>query len=59
VSEKSPRDRITLSLPPLRASSTSSYALPAVIVVRAKRMKEPWYLVTSLSDRRAGEIVKL
>jgi hypothetical protein len=26
VSEKSPRDRITLSLPPIRASSTSSYA---------------------------------
>lgn len=33
--------------------------LPAVVLVHAPRMKEAWYLATSLSKRRAAEIVKL
>ena len=33
--------------------------VPAVVVVRAPRMKEPWCLATSLSDRKAADIVKL
>jgi len=33
--------------------------VPAVIVTRAKRMKEIWCLATTLKDRRAGDIVKL
>jgi hypothetical protein len=31
----------------------------AVVVTQAKRMKEPWCLATSLSERKASEIVKL
>jgi hypothetical protein len=33
--------------------------VPAVIVTRAKRMKEIWCLATTHKDRRAGEITKL
>lgn len=33
--------------------------VPAVVVVHAKQMKEAWCLATSLSERKAGEIVKL
>jgi hypothetical protein len=33
--------------------------VPAVVVTRAKRMKEAWCLVTSLSERQASEVVKL
>jgi hypothetical protein len=33
--------------------------VPAVIVTRAKRMKQIWCLATTHKDRRAGEIVKL
>ena len=31
----------------------------AVVVVRGKQMKDPWYLVTSLSKEKAQDIVKL
>jgi hypothetical protein len=34
-------------------------AVGAVVVVHDKRMKEAWCLATSLSDRKASEIVKL
>jgi len=34
-------------------------AVPAVVVVRAPRMKEAWCLATTLSDRKAADIVKL
>lgn len=34
-------------------------AVPAVVVVHAKAMKEAWCLATSLADRNAQEIVKL
>lgn len=33
--------------------------LPAVVVVRAKAMKEAWCLATTLKDRKAGDVVKL
>lgn len=33
--------------------------VPAVVVVHAKAMKEAWCLATSLSDRKAAEVVKL
>jgi DDE family transposase len=33
--------------------------LAAVVVTQAKNMKEPWILATSLSDRKAMEVVKL
>lgn len=33
--------------------------VPAVVVVRAKAMKEAWCLATSLRDRKPAEIVKL
>jgi hypothetical protein len=33
--------------------------VPAVVVVHAKAMKEAWCLATSLSDRKAADIVKL
>jgi hypothetical protein len=33
--------------------------VPAVVVVHAKDMKEAWCLATSLSERKAGEVVKL
>ncbi len=34
------------------------FQVPAVVVVHAPKMKEEWCLATSLSDRRASEIVK-
>lgn len=34
-------------------------AIPAVVVVHAKGMKEAWCLATSLSDKKAQEVVKL
>jgi len=33
--------------------------VPAVVVVHAKNMKEAWCLATTLSERRASEVVKL
>jgi hypothetical protein len=33
--------------------------VPAVVFIRAPKMKEAWCLATTLSDRRASEIVKL
>lgn len=33
--------------------------VPAVVLVKAKKMKDAWYLATSLKDRRAAEIVAL
>jgi hypothetical protein len=33
--------------------------VPAVVVVHAKQMKEAWCLATSLSERKAAEVVKL
>lgn len=33
--------------------------VPAVVLVHARNMKEPWCLATSLSDKTASEIVKL
>ena len=33
--------------------------VPAVVVVHAARMKEPWCLATSLADKTASEVVKL
>lgn len=33
--------------------------VPAVVVVHAKNMKEAWCLATSLSERKASEVVKL
>jgi hypothetical protein len=33
--------------------------LPAVVVARARNMKETWCLATTLSNRKASEIVKL
>jgi hypothetical protein len=33
--------------------------VPAVVVVHAKKMREAWCLATSLSDRKAAEIIKL
>lgn len=35
------------------------YVLPAVVVVRDKKMQEPWCLATSRSDLGASEVVKL
>ena len=34
-------------------------AVPAVVLVHAKNMKEPWCLATSLSEATAAEVVKL
>lgn len=34
-------------------------AVPAVVIVHAARMKEPWCLATSLAERKAKEIVEL
>ena len=34
-------------------------SVPAVVLVRARNMKEPWCLATSLSGKTAAEIVKL
>ncbi|NJN00386.1 MAG: IS4 family transposase [Aquincola sp.] len=33
--------------------------VPAVVVVHAKNMKEPWCLATTLSERKAADIIKL
>jgi hypothetical protein len=33
--------------------------VPAVVVVRAPKMKEPWCLATTLKNRKASDIVKL
>jgi Transposase DDE domain len=33
--------------------------VPAVVVVKAARMKEPWCIATSLANKKAAEIVKL
>lgn len=33
--------------------------VPAVVVVRAPKMKEAWYLATTLSNRKASEVVKI
>jgi hypothetical protein len=33
--------------------------VPAVVVVRAPKMKDAWYLATTLSHRKASEVVKL
>lgn len=33
--------------------------LPAVVVVHAAKMKEPWCLATSLADKTASDVVKL
>jgi hypothetical protein len=33
--------------------------VPAVVVVHAKNMKEAWCLATSLSERKASDVVKL
>ena len=33
--------------------------LKAIVLVHAPRMKEPWYLATSLDTRKAAEVVKL
>jgi Transposase DDE domain len=42
------------------ASVTDDRAkVPAVVVVRAPKMKEPWCLATTLSKRKASEVVKL
>ena len=41
-----------------RVTSTRT-EVPAVVVVRAPRMKEAWYLATTLSARKAADIVKL
>lgn len=45
-----------LKNPLLTAEKTE---IPAVVLVKEKRMKEPWCLATSLSDRSASEVVKL
>ena len=34
-------------------------AVPAVVVVHAKNMKEPWCLATTLSERKAADVVTL
>jgi Transposase DDE domain len=34
-------------------------AVPAIVLVHARNMKEPWCLATSLADKTAAEIVKL
>ena len=34
------------------------FAVPAVVLVHARRMKEPWCLVTSCAERTAAQIVK-
>ena len=34
------------------------FSVPAVVVVRDKRMKEPWILATSLASKKASRIVK-
>lgn len=39
--------------------TTDKVELGAVVVVKAKRMKEPWCLATSLIDSTASEVVKL
>lgn len=36
----------------------ASEAVPAVVLVHARRMKEPWCLVTSCAERTAAQIVK-
>lgn len=33
--------------------------VPAAVLVHAKNMKEPWCLVTTLRERKAGDVVKL
>jgi len=39
--------------------TTDRTAIPAVVVVHAKGMKEPWCLATSLADKKAQDVVKL
>jgi hypothetical protein len=45
----------------LRAATVTQYdyKVPAVVCVKAKAMKEPWCLATSLSTAAATEVVKL
>jgi len=45
----------------LRAATVTQYdyEVPAVVCVKAKAMKEPWCLATSLSTAAASEVVKL
>ncbi len=40
-------------------SSTDEVELAAVVLVKAKRMQEPWCLATSLAESKAGDVVKL
>jgi len=35
------------------------FEVPAVVVVKAKKMADAWFLATSLKDARASEVVKL
>jgi len=45
-------------IPKARVTRTRA-EVPAVVVVRAKKMKESWCLATTLSERTASEVVKL
>jgi hypothetical protein len=39
--------------------TVDAFSVPAVVVARDKRMKEPWCLVTTLTDRTASAVVRL
>ncbi len=39
--------------------TTDNTAIPAVVVAKAKNMKEPWCIATSRSDLTASQVVKL
>ena len=39
--------------------TTDNTAIPAVVVTKAKNMKEPWCIATSRSDLTASQVVKL
>jgi hypothetical protein len=41
------------------AVTQAFYVLPAVVVVREKKMQEPWCLATSRADLAAADVVKL
>ena len=38
--------------------TADQFSVPAVVVVRDKRMKEPWILATSLAGQKASRVVK-
>ncbi len=56
--EWTPKNGHGIRLPNARVTHDRS-EVPAVVCIRAARMKDSWCLATSRSDLRAGEVVKL